>query len=311
MAAEGKESTNFNVHRPDLFRPSSDPPPFKWPIWLEVMECYFQAAKIEQPRQKIIQLANNLGPLVLVEYIKCNRYGNAMKDSKISYEDFIKDCKLLFHKPPSPVRAHYDFNRAVQDQSESVQEYLFRLRTLAEDCEFDNRADYFIALQLVSGCCNNKVKEELLAEPVVDLNKFLERLLAAENATRDKKVMNDDIPSEFNDNCIGAVNTKVNISKKQPTKSTGKLCFGCGSPGHFLFDDTCPAKDIDCRRCGKKGHFAKRCRTKMVSAVHHIGSASKDFTVDACLVADSWCATLKMEVDTKSDITGIPKSAFY
>ena len=49
----------------------------------------------------------------------------------------------------------------------------------------------------------------------------------------------------------------------------------------------------------------------MVASVQHIGSVSKDFTVEACLVSDDGCATLKMEVDTKSDITGIPKSMFY
>ena len=308
MADSKGDVTKFQVHRPDLYRPSTDPPPFKWPVWTSVMECYFQAAGITDERQKLIQTANNLGPLAMVEYIKGNRNGNAIQDNKISYAKFLEDCAFLFHHKPSPVRAHFDFNKATQHPSESVQEYIFRLRTLAEDCDFGDRADYFIAVQLAGGCYSDKVKEELLTESKIDLCKFLKRLQAAESAAIDKQVISRDLP-DFP--LVGAVNTSDNRSKKNRQNGDRKTCFGCGNPGHFLYDDDCPAKEINCRRCGRKGHFGNRCKTKNVSSIQRIGSITKDFTVNACLATNDSCATLRMEVDTKSDITGIPKSLFY
>ena len=296
------------VHRPDLFRPSTDPPPFKWPVWMSVMNCYFQASGVTEQRQKLIHTANNLGPLALVEYIKGNRYGNAIKDTKVSYEKFIEDCELLFHKKPSPVRAHFDFNRACQHSTETVQEYLFRLRTLAEDCDFQKRSDYFIAIQLVSGCSNEKVKEELLSESEIQLHRFVERLQAAESAANDRKAIMETSQDAF---AIGAVNAKNKNSRNKTNDEKQKVCFGCGSPTHFLFDNECPAKNLNCTKCGRKGHFSNRCRTKSVSAIQKIGSISKDFTASACIATQDSCANIKMEVDTKSDITGIPKSIFY
>ena len=116
-----EKTAKISINRPELFRPSSDPPPFKWPIWLNAMKCYFEVSNITESRQKIVHLANNLGPLALAEYMTGNQHGNAIEDTSITYENFINDCEFLFHTRPSPVRAHFQFNRARRDESESIQ----------------------------------------------------------------------------------------------------------------------------------------------------------------------------------------------
>jgi len=47
------------------------------------------------------------------------------------------------------------------------------------------------------------------------------------------------------------------MSNNQPKN---KICFRCG--GSYPHEFTCPAEKKFCNKCGKKGHFAKCCKTK-------------------------------------------------
>ena len=48
----------------------------------------------------------------------------------------------------------------------------------------------------------------------------------------------------------------MNKNGQQPKK-----CFKCG--GNYPHPNFCPAESKFCNRCGKQGHFANCCRTKM------------------------------------------------
>ena len=45
-------------------------------------------------------------------------------------------------------------------------------------------------------------------------------------------------------------------------KTEGKRCYRCDLTGHTRDDKRCPARDKECRKCHKVGHFAKCCKTK-------------------------------------------------
>ena len=53
--------------------------------------------------------------------------------------------------------------------------------------------------------------------------------------------------------------SKKNIHTSKQSKEPHQTCRNCG--GHFPHKQVCPAKDKDCRACGKRGHFARVCRT--------------------------------------------------
>ena len=62
------------------------------------------------------------------------------------------------------------------------------------------------------------------------------------------------------------------INRAQNNKSKGanekaKLCYFCGNRFSANHKQTCPARNVNCRNCSKKGHFAKCCNSKNVANV--------------------------------------------
>ena len=71
------------------------------------------------------------------------------------------------------------------------------------------------------------------------------------------------------------------ISRAQNSKSKGnneksKSCYFCGNRFSANHKQSCPARNVTCRNCSKKGHFAKCCNSKNVANVE----AESDETVE-------------------------------
>ena len=71
--------------------------------------------------------------------------------------------------------------------------------------------------------------------------------------------------TEFND-----TNSHENISviqkeKKVSYNESKELCYFCGNWRHAR--SICPAREAVCRKCSKKGHWAKVCRSPISAAI--------------------------------------------
>ena len=67
--------------------------------------------------------------------------------------------------------------------------------------------------------------------------------------------------------------------QKEQSDGGKKECFNCGgSWPHFNGRKSCPAWGIDCRKWGKKNHYARKCKTTAkVRKIENIsGSESED-----------------------------------
>jgi hypothetical protein len=54
-------------------------------------------------------------------------------------------------------------------------------------------------------------------------------------------------------------------SKPSTSSESGnrRVCFRCGNPDHDARSNSCPARDATCRKCEKKGHYARVCRASL------------------------------------------------
>lgn len=60
---------------------------------------------------------------------------------------------------------------------------------------------------------------------------------------------------------------KMPVQTGKPQTSNKRCCFRCGSNTHLANAHTCPAASATCHQCGKKGHFAKVCKSAAVREV--------------------------------------------
>ena len=83
------------------------------------------------------------------------------------------------------------------------------------------------------------------------------------------------------------------INREQNNKSKGKantekakLCYFCGKRFSSNHKQNCPARNVTCRNCFKKGHFAKCCNSENVANVE---VESDETTKENCNFITSDC----------------------
>ena len=205
-----------------------------------------------------------------------------------SYEE----CKTLIlnHLAPAPTKfaQRYKLRSCVQESDESTATYISRLRTIANECEFENYNEAILD-QLLAGLRDQKVVSELLTKEDLTLETAVREALSREQATKEARYMHSGPPSSGESSKAGQVNyvrkpqTTFKRTVKNPYKrgegsgesknSSGKQrkqkglkCNRCGLRGHDA--DNC---QVQCYNCSKIGHTAKKCRQpKRSSRIHNI-----------------------------------------
>ena len=129
-------------------------------------------------------------------------------------------------------------------------------------------------------------------------------------------------PSEQPPNVISKMKKFQNANPRIPRQHA---CTRCGkTPPHNRQE--CPAREVTCYKCSKRGHFSSVCRsTGSVRAVEYSEDAQDDSdnflgVVELkCLPAKviPWTVPLmingtvvKFKIDTEADVTGIPETIF-
>ncbi len=202
-----------------------------------------------------------------------------------------KDCPaVILHKIETHLRKKRnvvvdtrDLEERKQREGETFQEYLISVTDLAQ--EVDVMADHCndcqktcldrrLASRIILGIRDGETRRNLLTfSPFPTLDK-VKKICSAEESAQ-----NDDVK-------MGKRTTKVNCTitgeeQKYPRKKgnrrqqqgggqgqqsgqQGENANKCGRCRHNTHqkDQVCPAKDVTCNSCEKKGHYESVCRTK-------------------------------------------------
>ena len=204
-------------------------------------------------------------------------------------------------------RAH--FNKWHQLAGKSVDTFIQDLYRLAEDCEYGSLKDGLIRDRIVVGIVGDSLSDRLQAKADLTLEMAVQMSRQLEARKQNKDLIRGSAISEMaiNPTRMDLVEPHKRDSKsaKKPENKTQpkpeRKCMWCGGQKHKR--QSCPAKDVACNSCHKRGHFQDVCLSKKQVAKRASINKVADFQeVEVpflgeiyCNEANFWTAIVKVD----------------
>ena len=211
-----------------------------------------------------------------------------------TYASAIATLDAAYIRPTSVVYNRHQLITSKQDSGQTIDAYLQNLNRIAKSCNFEavtaeqNRQQY-VRDAFINGISSTTIRQRLL-ENVGELTltqactqaRALEQA-QNQSATYEQNNMNNNVAAiTETDSSLAAAggrknkpftknntNNTTNQYVSQQTQSKDK-CYFCGNARH---DRTqCPARNDECLKCQKKGHWGRVCRSN--TAIASIGATN-------------------------------------
>ena len=151
----------------------------------------------------------------------------------VSYKE-LKETLIKHLKPkPTILAERFKFYKTIQGPSESVANFIAKLRSQASKCGIKEFEQAFLD-QFVCGISNKDAQEALLEEEVenLTLETAYQKCVAVGRSKREAQMFSASASSS-------ALVNRVDVKRSTPNKS-----------------------QLTCKKCGLTGHLANKCRTK-------------------------------------------------
>ena len=185
-------------------------------------------------------------------------------------EAIISLIEQIVTKRSNPTVHRLNFSKLVQSESESISDYLVRLKSTARDCEFTCPNCKFDLMsvnvkdQMIRGIHNETLQTDILSKAgtLKSLEDIVKHAESFESAVIDQgKLQENGEAMRFGSDRSGFKGKKW-FKQGQKSQSRKRTCKGCGSLSHSGLDRpaSCPAWGKNCLNCGTPNHFASACQ---------------------------------------------------
>lgn len=217
-----------------------------WTSYVERLEQYFKANKVEND-MKVPALLSLIGGKT---YSLLRDLTSPEKPADKNFEDIVKLLKDHLSPKPSVIAERFRFNRRQQLDGESVNEYVVKLRKLAEHCEFGENLSDTLRDRIVCGLNNEQIQRQLSSKSTLTLQKAIDIAVGMETASKDAQELRH---KQVSVNKLSQ-QKKYHQKPKSPQPSN---CIHCNGKNHDSAD--CYFKSAVCRKCNKTGHIIRAC----------------------------------------------------
>ena len=288
-----------------------------WKTFRREWKFYELAAGIHKKAQevRVASLLNVIGKegMDMYETFQWENSSDALKIDKV-LEKFEERCVPARNE----TYERYVFFKREQLSNESLDSYITALMKLSESCGFGALRESLVRDRLILGVKDDRVREKLLGKRDLDLNKAIETIKASQVTHSRATEISEEFSANEDINAVGQ-SSKPKRGKgsrrKPPSKAPSKIkeCLFCGGT-HALERKLCPASGQKCKKCGKEGHFAVKCRSKSEDAKVHLVEQEEVFYVhsvsgkDQALVSLTLngSASVTFQIDTGSSANILP-----
>ena len=288
-----------------------------WKSFRREWKFYELAAGIHKKAQevRVASLLNVIGKegMDMYETFQWGNSSDALKIDKV-LEKFEERCVPACNE----TYERYVFFKREQWSNESLDSYITALMKLSESCGFGALRESLVRDRLILGVKDDRVREKLLGKRDLDLDKAIETIKASQVTHSRVTEISEEFSAKEDINAVGQ-RSKPKRGKvprrKPPSKDPPKIkeCLFCGGT-HALERKLCPASGQKCKKCGKEGHFAVKCRSKSEDAKVHMVEQEEVFYVhsvsgkDQALVSLTLngSASVTFQIDTGSSANILP-----
>lgn len=155
--------------------------------------------------------------------------------------------KFEQHCKPATNLTYHEFVFGSRDQTENepFDDWLTELRILVQNCEFKEMEDRMLRSRIILGLRDKDLQKVLINENP-ELGKLIEKCRLREQSLMQYETIQG-----------RAKGIAVNALNRDKTQIH---CGRCGFARHEK--DECPAKGKICKKCGKRNHFARVCKSR-------------------------------------------------
>ena len=257
---------SFQITPPEQFTFDQ---PEEWPKWIRRFERFRKASGLsaKEDLQQINTLIYCMGDAaddILTGLSLTEEERKVYNTVKTKLEQhFVKKRNVIFERAK--------FNSRVQQQGESVDSFITSLHCLVEHCQYGNLRNELVRDRIVVGLLDETLSMKLQLDSELTLEKATGAAQQHESVRQQQEVVRSGQTSTMVE---AAVQSKIPSGKgktsqpKQQFPSVQNpynyqqqlMCTRCGK-APFHPKHQCPARDAECHKCRKIGHFQSMCRS--------------------------------------------------
>ncbi|UYV64834.1 K02A2.6-like [Cordylochernes scorpioides] len=233
-----------------------------WESWLESFEWYEIATQLSSKAPEV--------PVAIFMAAMGREAQNIFKTFDLNNADknnlsIVKDkFNNHFSQNLNTTIERFKFNQMKQKENESFNDFLTRIKLQIANCKYAVMSDELLKDRIVVGIINNDIKERLLSEADLNLEKATQICIACENATNQMKHVLSDSDKQV---AVTKMNSKKWEDRKEQrkentTNQSHKIIENCRNCGRSHKINQCPAYQKRCNKCKKLSHFANLCRSQ-------------------------------------------------
>eukprot|EP00731_Ephydatia_muelleri_P001018 Em0001g1018a len=282
----------------------------KWRQWRQTMELFIELSMPDKSEKEkcsaFLYIIGQAGRDIFNAFVLTAEERDKINILFAKFESYCKPKRNVTVE-------RYKFNTRMQAAEESIDQFVTALRLIAKDCDFKLLEDDLIRDRIVCGTNSDRVKERLLREHDLTLDKAINICRSTEESKKQLESMSE----EKADPKVHTVKPAPADSEERSSIPRGKIdrCRNCGLQ-HGR--DSCPARGRKCHKCHRMNHFAKLCRSGQVSTIgkdEEISDGKQQYMVgtikeNGVVVSNNECFStfqvngvrIKFKIDTGSQV---------